>query len=158
MNYLAKFCVFALLAATILTSCGNDNDEVTEPEPISDSELTSFNWRLDSIGPIGGSIGVVTQQDVDTNLIGHSLVFSFGVDFSISSIYAAIEGKGKYSLEQGNVILVDNFRRVDESGALSEWFNVAASAINDAESYSIIDNKLSIFYQGNSKQMHFTKL
>jgi len=153
MKNIIRFSLVVFLGITTIIGC-KDKDE-----PITDNQLTSFNWRLDSIGQIGGA-GAVTQEYFDSAGFFQSaeLVFTFNTDFSITAYYNGLQGNGNYELKIDNKILVDNFHRVDRMGASSIWYNSAESAINDAESYSIVENKLSIFFQSNTRQMHFTKL
>lgn len=153
MKKIIIFSLVVFLGITTILGCKKKD------EPITDTQLTSFNWRLDSISQIGGG-GAVTQENYDSSgyFEGAELVFKFNTDFTVSAYYNGLQGFGMYELNKENMLTVDNFQRGDFLGANSEWYNSAESAINEAESYSIVNNKLSIFFLGNTRQMHFTKL
>jgi hypothetical protein len=127
--------------------------------PLMDSDLIG-NWRLDSLSHITGAGGSSNKTDYDTMSVfdGVSIVFTFQEDFTITSRYGGLDGGGEYSLENISKINIDDFHRRDKINIESEWFSVSISAINEAESYSIVGSKLSVFYNNNSRHMHFTKL
>lgn len=144
-----KNLIFLLLSVSIIACC---NDDI---EIITDVELTSYYWTLDSITYIdrGGN----TLYNEDSSIFeGKSIVISFSDGINIQADYGPIVGNGKYELFVEKEITIFDFGRGDFVGVNSAWFNKFSDGIDNTTKYSINNRQLSLFY--NNRRMHFTQL
>ena len=118
-------------------------------------------WRLDSISLLDGS-GATDKFDYDNQAQRFpdvNLILEFKNDSKIEFTYGgrAPMGTGNFIIEGNGKLRIKNLVRGDESLIESQWFNVSVDALNKAETYQEKDGRMFIYYEDNTRKIHFTK-
>lgn len=119
-------------------------------------------WRLDSISLLDGT-GATDKFDYDNQgqlFSGRYLILKFQDEARLFLSYGggAPMGHGTYTTEDNGNMTVRNLERGDESMFQSQWFSVSIDALNMAETYQEIDGRMFIYFEGNTKKIHLTRL
>ena len=118
-----------------------------EPEILKNLELYG-TWRLDSIMNITAQTAAVIDTFYFGDLEAKRIITTFNEDNTIVFDYVSkrIEGKGSFELKEFEQIKMEVYRTSTEWQGY-RWVSSYLDAMNNATSYSIKDNQLTIFYQ-----------
>ncbi len=138
-----KYIVIITFAAILSSCCKKEK----EPEILKNPELYG-TWRLDSIMHITAQTATVIDTFYFGDLEAKRIITTFNEDNSLTFDYVSkpVEGKGVFELKEFEQIDMEVYRTSTEWQGY-RWVSSYLDAMNNATSYSINGNQLTIFYQ-----------
>lgn len=147
-----KTALLVMLNVMLLSSACKKNKTVT------DSELYG-TWRVDSFMNISSQVAYAIDTIYFNDPPNKRLKFEMKENGSIYFEYNnqapfSTQGEGYYTLQEYKTISAKVFR-TDYGLYGSKWTYNFLLAMNEAESYSIVDNRLTVFF--DTKMMKCSK-